>query len=68
MSERDRIIQKIIDVGMIRRDVATDIATAILQSWWVQPKPCPHTMGKIYPTEVGSARQCDACGAIEYFD
>ena len=38
-SERDKMISTIVSVGMLRRDVATDIADALLAKWWVQAKP-----------------------------
>lgn len=34
--ERERLISLIIDVGMMRRDVATDVADAILKRWALQ--------------------------------
>lgn len=43
---RERLIAKIIDVGMLRRDVATDIADAILKdvfqrAGWAEPGEFP---------------------------
>lgn len=34
--ERERLISLIIDVGMMRRDVATDVADAVLKRWTLQ--------------------------------
>lgn len=36
--DRDRLIKQIIETGMLRRDVATDIADAILARWRLMPR------------------------------
>lgn len=66
MSLRDELITEVVKVGMLRRDVATDIADALLRKFAVSYSPCGHERGRKVLTEVGLARQCDACGFQDF--
>ena len=67
MSLRDELIQTVIGIGMMRRDVATDIVDAIMLKYDVSHSACtPHSFGPRYLTEVGYARTCMKCSKLKY--
>jgi Zn-finger domain-containing protein len=66
MALRDELITTIVGVGMLRRDVATDIADAILKKFAVSYSSCKHERGQNILTEVGLARQCRDCGFQDF--
>lgn len=66
MALRDELISEVVSVGMLRRDVATDIADAILKRFVVSYSACKHERWRRVLTEVGLARQCDACGFQDF--
>lgn len=68
MALRDELIKTVIGVGMLRRDVATDIADAILKEFSVSVSysPCRHEHGRMILTEIGLARQCKKCGFQDF--
>lgn len=66
MALRDELIKTVVQVGMLRRDVATDIADAILKSFAVSYSSCRHERGRMVLTEVGLAKQCDRCGFQDF--
>ena len=63
---REQLIRIIIGEGMMRRDVATDVADAIIAAGWACPPPCIHPITKPVLTEVGLANQCVACGHQDF--
>lgn len=66
MTLRDELITTIVSAGMIRRDVATDIADAVLKRFSVSYSSCSHERGRMILTEVGLARQCSHCGFQDF--
>lgn len=66
MHLRDEMIQTVINVGMLRRDVATDIADALLRKYSVGYSPCRHERSRRILTEVGEAKQCLKCGFQDF--
>lgn len=66
MALRDELIAEIISVGMLRRDVATDIAAAIMRKFDVGYARCGHERRRRVHTEVGDALLCVACGHQEF--
>ncbi len=66
MSLRDELITTIVSVGMLRRDVATDVADAVLKRFSVSYSSCKHERGRMILTEVGLAKQCSHCGFQDF--
>lgn len=62
---RDLLIRTIITVGMMRRDVAQDVADALIADGWKR-NPCLHEKRKPILTEVGLAQQCVECGDQDF--
>lgn len=66
MALRDEIITTIVGSGMLRRDVAADIADAILKRFVVSYSACKHERFTRVLTEVGLAHQCAICGFQDF--
>ena len=66
MALRDELSSTIVSVGMLRRDVATDIADAILKKFAVSYRSCKHERGQNILTEGGLSRQCGTCGFQDF--
>lgn len=55
--ERERLVSLIIDVGMLRRDVATDVADAILKRWTLQSGVDRAVWEQAYQTDTRNLRE-----------
>lgn len=55
--ERERLISLIIDVGMMRRDVAIDVADAILARWTLQNAAERAAWEQAYQTDTRNLRE-----------
>ena len=66
MSLRDELTTTIVAAGMLRRDVATDVADAILKRFAVSYSACKHERSQKILTEVGLAKQCRDCGFQDF--
>ena len=55
---RENLIATIIEVGMMRRDVATDVADAILARWPMVSRDVLKWVGEVYPATTRDGAAC----------
>jgi hypothetical protein len=55
--ERERLVSLIIDVGMMRRDVATDVADAVLSRWRLASKVEDAVWETAFKTDIARLRE-----------
>lgn len=55
--ERERLVSLIIDVGMMRRDVAADVADAVLARWRLASKVEDAVWETAFKTDIANLRE-----------
>lgn len=55
--ERERLVSIIIDVGMMRRDVAVDVAAAILERWRLASRVEDAVWEVAFKTDIAKLRE-----------